>query len=131
MKPITKTDAEFLSDRFYDFHDKVWVVVKQMIRIQNEVEGASKDEDLSLNYYCIARHNKNIVVASYHNAQNHEAKIQFPLTYLYDDNWGEKYKDELVKETEEVTSMREKYQKERDLNEIKRLKKLYPQLFKD
>jgi len=101
-----------------------------MTEIKNEVEGLP-NEEVSLNHYCIARHDKNIVVANFHvHGRNMEKEVQFPLHYLYDKNWQSEYKDDLIKEKSKAMQLKESYNKNKDLDEIKRLKKLYPHQFK-
>lgn len=127
MKKLTKVDAEYISKRFYDFYDKVWEVVKEMTNIKDKIEKLATEE-VSLNHYCIARHNKNIIVANFYAHRCNE-EVQFPLHYLYDKDWQSKYRDELIKEKERIRKSREDYKTNRDLDEIKRLKEIYPEKF--
>lgn len=130
MKTIIKADAEYISKRFYDFYDKVWEVIKEMTQIKNDVEKFQGKEEVSLNHYCIARHDKNVIVANFYSSRTNHKEIQFPLNYLYEKSWQAEYRNKLIKEKEKDVQSIEKYNKERDLNEIKRLKKLYPDQFK-
>lgn len=129
MKTITKADTEYISKRFYDFHDKVWEIIKEMTRIKNEEEKDTSNQETSLNHYCIARHDKNIIVANFYSARRGNKDIQFPLHYLHDENWQTEFRNKLIKEKEKDIQSRENYKKEQDLIEIKRLKKLYPNQF--
>lgn len=127
MKKLTKVDAEFISKRFYDFYDKVWEVLREMTKIKDEIESLD-NEAVSLNHCWIARHDKNIIVANFFVHRCNE-EVQFPLHYLYDKDWQSEYRNELIKEKEKIIQSIENYNKNRDLDEIKRLKKLYPKQF--
>ena len=133
METIAKVDAEYISEKFYVFYDKVWEVVREMKKLQDEVEELSSHyskEEISLNHYCIARHDRKIIVANFYSSRSNNKEIQFPLYYLYDENWQEDYRNKLVMEKENVVKSREAYSKQRDLDEIARLKKLYPDVFR-
>lgn len=130
MKTLTKSDAEYISKRFYDFHDAVWQIIKEMIEIKNFIDNISERKgNTHLNYYCFARHDKNIIIANLYSSFTSDTEIRFPLHYLHDDNWQEEYRAKLIAEKRETKQSIENYNKERDLNEIKRLKKLYPNEF--
>jgi hypothetical protein len=75
----------------------------------------------------IVLHDRNIIVAYFH-ARYGNNEVQFPLHYLYTD-WKEEYKNKLVKEKEDTEKSRENFRKQRDLDDIKRLKKLHPEKF--
>jgi archaellum component FlaC len=56
MEKLTKKDVEYMSERFYDFYDEIWRIIKEMKGIENEVNGTSESvNEISLNDYCIAR----------------------------------------------------------------------------
>ena len=48
MKTITKADADYISKRFYDFHDKVCDVIRRMAVIKNEVAAELRRARLEL-----------------------------------------------------------------------------------
>jgi len=115
-----------MAERFYDFHDKIWEIVKQIIKTQN---GGNEHYQISLNYYCVARHDENIIVANYYDSHGYSKDIQFPLSYLYDENWQDDYKNKLLEEKQRIAQSIKQQTQERDLKEIKRLKELYPEEF--
>lgn len=120
-----------MSEKFYDFHDGVWDVVRKMLSIQNDVEEKGRGgEEISLNHFCIARHDKNIVVAFYYsNRRGHNQELQFPLSYMTNPGWEDEYRSKLVAERDNAEKAQEAYKKERDMSDIARLKQLYPEYF--
>ncbi len=111
MKTISKKEAEYISDKFYDFHDKVWEILKEVIRIKSDISGDTSKQEISLNYYCIARHDKNIIVANFFSSRYGNMDIHFPLHYLYDKNWQKEYRNKLISEEEKTNELKRIYKK--------------------
>lgn len=126
QKTISKQDAKQMAERFYDFYDKVWLIVKEMLKMRNLKH---TNEEISLVSYHITRHDKNIIEANYYSSFTSSYNIQFPLSYLYDENWQDDYKNKLLEEKQRIAQSIKQQTQERDLKEIKRLKELYPEEF--